>query len=165
MGRREGGVIVTVNSNYCRTSVMEPQQNHPVPRSNHLVLTELRVAAGEEWQTNSEVWLLLRISSGVGYWRHQDQGYSEMSAEDVLLVFPSAHATFLASRIGDVELQVIAIDLGLLCGVLTVPECRALATFAARNEQKVMFLPGQHPFSVRLSEICRTKRGNTLLSR
>ena len=88
-----------------------------------------------------------------------------MSPEDVLLIFPGASGTFLASRVGDVEMQAIAIDLTLLCGVLTVPECRALSSFSVSNQQKVMYLPRQHAFSVRFSDICRTQKTNALLSR
>ena len=88
-----------------------------------------------------------------------------MSQEDVLLIFPGASGTFLASRVGDVEMQAIAIDLSLLCGVLTVPECRALSSFSVSNQQKVMYLPREHAFSVRFSDICRTQRTNALLSR
>ena len=134
-------------------------------RSNHLVLTEFSVGGGEEWQANAEAWLLIRVASGVGYWRDLEPAYREMLAEDVLLIFPGASGAFLASRIGDVQLQTIAIDLGLLYGVLTVPECRALAAYAAKNEQKSMFLPKAHPFAVRFSEICRLQRGNALVSR
>ncbi len=88
-----------------------------------------------------------------------------MSQEDVLLIFPGASGTFLASRIGDVEMQAIAIDLSLLCGVLTVPECRALSSFSVSNQQKVMYLPREHAFSIRFSDICRTQKTNALLSR
>lgn len=141
------------------------RENDAVPRANHLVLTEFSVPSGDEWNTSAESWLLVRVVSGVGYWKNEESVYREMSPEDVLLVFPGAKGTFLASRIGDVQLQTIAIDLGLLYGVLTVPECRALSAFAERNQQKAMYLPRAHPFSVKFSELCRVQRGNAFMSR
>jgi hemolysin activation/secretion protein/AraC-like DNA-binding protein len=134
-------------------------------RTSHLVLTEFKVNAAKEWEVSPDVWLLLRLSSGFGYWRHPGTDFREMGPEDVLLVFPGASGTFLASRVGDVQMQAITIDLSLLGGVLTFPEGRALSAFASKNQQKVMFLPREHAFSTRFSEICRTQRANTLLPR
>jgi AraC-like DNA-binding protein len=133
--------------------------------SAHLVFNEFKIAASSEWQCMTETWLLARMSSGMGYWRDSAKGYQEVSQDDTLLLFPSAHGSVLASRLCDVTLQVFAIDLQMLSGVLTVNECRALAAFAQGNREKVTLLPRQHAFSLRFAEICRTQRPNELLSR
>lgn len=135
---------------------------HP---ATHLVFSEFKVAASSEWQCTTDTWLLVRMASGMGYWRDNANGYQEISNDDTLLLFPSALGSVLASRLCDVTLQVFAIDLQMLSGVLTVDECRALAAFAQGNREKVTLLPSQHAFSVRFAEICRTQRPNELLSR
>jgi len=133
--------------------------------ATHLMLNECRVVASSEWRCTTDAWLLVRLSSGLGYWCDQTKGYREVSQDDSLLLFPSAQGGVLASRVCDVHLQVFAIELQLLSGVLTVNECRALTVFAQANREKVMLLPRYHAFSVRFAEICRNQRPNTLLSR
>src|SRR5262245_39407929 len=132
---------------------------------SHLVFSELNVAAGEEWKPVYEIWLLIRVASGLGYWQDAASNLTQVSPEDVLLVFPSSNGAFIASRVGAVTLQTIPIDLGLLSGVLTVKECRALAAMATRSAGKAVFMPRQHPFAVHLSELCQTRQNNTLVAR
>lgn len=133
--------------------------------SNHLVLNTVKVAASEEWRPSSDFWLLLRLSSGLGYWKHDEAGYRELSPGDALLLFPSSKGTFLASRVGDACVELVTIDIGLLSGILTMPECRGLAAFAGRNLQKVVFLPGSEPMASRFSAICEIHKTNALVAR
>ena len=131
----------------------------------HLMLNEIWLAAASEWQCRADAWLLVRLSSGMGYWQQDNNGYQEVSQNDTLLLFPSAQGTMLASRVSGVNLQLFAIDLQMLCGVMTVRESKALTAFALTNREKVMLLPANHAFSVRFAEICRVQRPNALLSR
>ena len=133
--------------------------------SAHLMFDEFRIAASSEWRCTADAWLLVRMSSGMGYWHDSAKGYREVSEGDTLLLFPSALGSVMASRLCDVTIQVFAIDLQMLSGVLTVNECRALVAFAQGNREKVTLLPRQHAFSARFAEICRNQRPNELLSR
>ncbi|MBI3870616.1 MAG: helix-turn-helix domain-containing protein [Verrucomicrobia bacterium] len=135
--------------------------------TGHLVLSDIRFGSGTEWHFRSDktaVWHLLRVASGLGY-RQSNKSYVELGPDDVLLAFPSASCSFLASKLTEMHLQVFSIDLGLLSGVFSMDESRALTQFSSQHGGDVLFFPRNHAFAARFVDICQNTPKNGLASR
>ena len=157
----------TRSSEHRHPFVIYSSQNQRVLNTGHLVLCDIRFAAGTEWHFRSDktaVWHLIRVASGLGY-RQSNKSYLEVGPDDVLLAFPSASCSFLASKLTDVHVQVFAIDLGLLSGVFSMEESRALNQFSGQHGGDVLFFPRSHAFAARFVDICQNTPKNGLASR
>ena len=92
---------------------------------DHLKGNQATVPAAGEWLPPRRDWLCLRLAQGHGYWL-QGGSPCELGRHDVLLTHEDAKGAFLASRLGAVTLQWFHIAPGLLHGLLTLDEQRAL---------------------------------------
>ena len=92
---------------------------------DHLKGNQAAVPAAGEWLPPLRDWLCLRLAQGHGYWL-QGGTPCELGCHNVLLTHADNKGAFLASRLGEVTLQWFHVAPGLLHGLLTMDEQRAL---------------------------------------
>ncbi|MBC8096191.1 MAG: helix-turn-helix transcriptional regulator [Akkermansiaceae bacterium] len=131
----------------------------------HLTANQFTIAAGASWQAVAGRWSLVRLASGLGYWHGADLGYQEFFVGDALLISPSTNCSILASRISEIKLHVVGMDLTSLWALFTIQESRAVSAFERSNQQRIIHLPHQHPVSRRFTTVAEIDSPNPVVRR
>ena len=105
----------------------------------HLGFHEVEVPAGREWQRRLTGWLLVRVTTGSGYWL-QDGSHQELATDTLLLLADTMDGCIRASQLGPLVLQYSRIDPARLTGLVSLGEHRMLKAAAEHPEMAVQIL-------------------------
>lgn len=125
----------------------------------HLVINDLALRPGGEWEPTEPDWLLAQVRSGSGYWM-QPGVTRELPPGSVLLRAESVRGRIRASQLGAMSLACFRVDTELMTGLATLGEQRFLETAASREDLALQVLPPGHPVAVRFKNLDATRNGN-----
>src|ERR1035437_3858057 len=123
---RERNVKESVRGNLKPDDSYEPQ----------LVINELALPPGGEWSPPLPGWLVIHVSSGVGYWLHPRLNW-ELQMGAIILLSDQAQGCVRASQVGELRLRFFRIEPGKLIGLMSLAD-QALLQNAARDEKLSM---------------------------
>jgi AraC-like DNA-binding protein len=130
----------------------------------HLVVNELALQPGGEWSPQLPGWLVIHVTSGVGYWLHPRLNW-ELQMGAIMLLSDQAQGCIRASQVGELRLRFFRIEPGKLIGLVNLAD-QALLQNAARDEKLSMrVLPANSQVADRLRELSSEKARNTLPAR
>lgn len=127
----------------------------------HLVVNELALQPGGEWSPQLPGWLVIHVTSGVGYWLHPRLNW-ELQMGAIMLLSDQAQGCIRASQVGELRLRFFRIEPGKLIGLVSLAD-QALLQNAARDEKLSMrVLSPNAQVADRLRELSPEKARNTL---
>ncbi len=131
----------------------------------HLVIRDLTLLPGAEWQPSPRGWMMVGVAVGFAYWidfpRNQELGQGS------LLLIPSGlKGTIRSSQLAQARLRFFEVNPELLTGLVTIGEQRWLQ-HAASHEVVGWFrhFPFQNPLAEKFLRLCETRNGPDLLLR
>jgi AraC-like DNA-binding protein len=139
-------------------------------RPEHLRVTKLELAAGQEWIDEQSAWRIVRLRSGTAYWL--DMANPRALTEGELLVMaPKCKGTIRASQLGEAVIDWFLFDPNLLCGFFTVAERHWFEHEASKIISPIQFLPSTHPVGKEMTALLERssadpeliQRGQTLI--
>ena len=141
----------TVRINLKPEGLFEPQ----------LVLCEAVLPGGGEWLPQLPGWLVIYVSTGVGYWMNPRMNH-ELQPGSVLLLSDQVKGCVRASQVGEMCLRFFRFEPAKLTGMVTMAE-QAVLQNAARDEKLSMrALPPADPFSEKFKRLLNAKEfGNS----
>jgi AraC-like DNA-binding protein len=129
-----------------------------------LVINELALPPGGEWSPQLAGWLVIHVSSGVGYWLHPRLNL-ELQTGAVVLLSEQIQGCVRASQVGELRLRYFRIEPRKLIGLVSLAD-QALMQNAARDEQlSLRVLPPNAGVADKLKELSSEKARNTLPAR
>ena len=129
-----------------------------------LVINDLTLPPGGEWSPQMPGWLVIQVSSGVGYWLHPRLNW-ELQTGAVMILSDQAHGCLLASQVGELRLRFFRIEPSRLIGLASLAD-QALMQKAARDEKlSLRVLPQNAQVANLLSELSSEPSRNTLPAR
>jgi AraC-like DNA-binding protein len=129
-----------------------------------LVVNELALPPGGEWSPQLPGWLVVQVSSGVGYLLHPRLNW-ELQTGAVMLLSDQAHGCVRASQVGELGLRFYRIEPGKLMGLASLAD-QTLMQNAARDEKlSLRVLPPNAAVADRLRELGSEKARNTFPAR
>ncbi len=131
----------------------------------HLVIRDLSLLPGAEWQPSTASWLIVGIATGSAYWMQFPRN-QELSQGSLLLIPNGVKGTIRSSQLAATTLRFFEINPDLLTGVLTIGEQRWLQQAASQDAPSCFrHFPFQSPPAERFMKICGTRSGSSLLLR
>lgn len=103
-------------------------------------------------QIESGQWRFILFRSGAAYWLDSTNP-RELSAEELLVVSPSATTLIRASQLGEVVLQWFGFVPGSVLGLFSIPEREWLESCASDVIGPVLSLPSTHSFAVEMAAL------------
>jgi len=116
----------------------------------HLRMTEVSLAAGQEWLNESPGWRFIRVTRGAAYWLERDAPRS-LNLGEVVVVHPETRALIRASQLNPVVLHTFEFVVDLLCGFFSVSERHLLEQHLKEIHSR--FLLSTHPVSERIGSL------------
>jgi AraC-like DNA-binding protein len=138
-------------------AAMEPDRSF----GQHLAIKEVSIAPGGEWAPRPRGWMLVHITSGVGYWMQPGKNL-ELARGSTLIFSHAIQGAIRASQLGQTIVYMFQVQPERLAGVVTLGEKQFLQTAAERDGLNFRFLPFTDPVSENFAEICRRGNGATL---
>jgi AraC-like DNA-binding protein len=129
-----------------------------------LVLYEIVLPSGSEWSPQLSGWLVIHVTSGVGYWMHQRMN-RELETGMVIVHSEQIQGCIRASQVGELRLHYFRTEPGKLTGLVTMGDQRLLEKAAADEKMSLRVLPPQVLFSDRIKRLGATEAGNTFPTR
>jgi len=125
----------------------------------HLVIKEVALPAGSEWNPDSNGWSFLHFTRGVGYWLHP-KGNHELATGSVLLFSQCAQGTIRASQVGEVILHCFRLQPERLMGLVTLSEQQFLQNAATVEHLALRVFPPEEPVASGFRTLCENSNGN-----
>jgi AraC-like DNA-binding protein len=120
--------------------------------SPHLVLNELCLPPGAEWNPEQCGWSFIHITSGVGYWLHPRLN-QELPTGTSIVLSERAEGCIRASQLDGFVLQYFRMEPDKLTGLVTLAEQRFLQEAAREERFFVRFFSPETRVSNRFSEL------------
>lgn len=120
----------SVRSNLKPDGSFEPQ----------LVLYEMVLPSGGEWAPQLPGWVVIHVSSGVGYWMHKRMNH-ELQAQTIVLHSDQIQGCIRASQVGELRLHYFRAEPGKLTGLVTMADQRLLQNAAVDEKLSMRVLP------------------------
>jgi AraC-like DNA-binding protein len=136
----------------------------------HLRITNLELAAGQEWIDEQCAWRIVRLRSGTAYWLDLTNPRA-LTEGELLVMAPNCKGTIRASQLGEAVLDWFLFDPNLLCGFFTVAERHWFEHEARKFISPIQFLPSTHPVGLDMTALLKRssadaeliQRGETLI--
>jgi AraC-like DNA-binding protein len=129
-----------------------------------LVLNELSLPPGGEWSPQLAGWLVIHVSSGIGYWLDPFSN-SELQTGAVVLLSEQIQGCIRASQVGELRLCYFRIEPRKLIGLVSLAD-QMLMQNAARDEKlSLRVLPPDAQVTDKLTELSSEQARNTLPAR
>jgi AraC-like DNA-binding protein len=130
----------------------------------HLVVNELALPPGGEWAPRLPGWLVIHVTSGVGYWLHPRLNW-ELQMGAVVLLSEQIQGCIRASQVGELRLRFFRVEPTKLIGLVSLADL-ALMQNAARDEKlSLRVLPPDAQVADKLCELSSEQTRNTLAAR
>lgn len=128
-----------IDTNVCKHA---PHMKKNPPQERHLVVSEVRLPEGGEWNPKFRGWCMSYTAGGISYYK-EPGGMREIPVGS-LVVFPSeAGIFFRASQINEAVITYFCLETEKLLGLLTFREQQLLTRAAGRGSRAVrVFAPG-----------------------
>src|SRR5216684_2210639 len=120
--------------------------------SPHLVIQEMVLQPGDEWEPRMPGWSLIQVRSGEGYWLHP-RANQKLEAGAVLLLADRAQGGIRASLLGEMCLHFFSVATDRLTGLISLGEQRFFETAATINELAFQVLPPGSPPSLKFTSL------------
>ncbi len=118
----------------------------------HLVVNEMKLAKGGEWQPHCRGWCVAHVGCGISYWQEQS-GTREIPAGATLVFSSQTRGVLRASQLSEVAITYFGVETGKLLGLLSVREQHFLKQAADQKSLAArVFSPGS-PISERCKSI------------
>ena len=119
----------------------------------HLIIKEMALPPGNEWNLQSLGWTFLHVSSGAGYWLHPVSNYDLLTGS-VLVISERAKGVIRASQIGQVIIHYFRLQPERLTGLLTLGEQQFLQRAAAQDRLAARLFAPSAPLSQKFKNLC-----------
>ena len=129
-----------------------------------LVVNELVLSPGSEWSPQFSGWLLVHVSSGVGYWLHPHLN-RELQPGALMIVSDQIQGALRASQVSELRLQHFRIDPPKLTGLVTLADQEAMRDAATDGKLSLRVFPPNPRFSETLRALGSEKVRNTFPAR
>jgi AraC-like DNA-binding protein len=129
-----------------------------------LVVNELALSPGNEWSPQFSGWLLLHVSSGVGYWLHPHLN-RELQPGALVLVSDQIEGALRASQVSELRFQHFRVDPLKLTGLVTLADQEVMQAAATDGKLSLRVLPPNPRFSETLRALSSEKVRNTFPAR
>ena len=140
--------------------ILEPADSY----ERQLVINELALSPGGEWSPHSPGWLVIHVTSGVGYWMHPRLNW-ELRTGAVLLLSDRIHGCVRASQVGELRLHFFRTEPSRLTGLVSMADQTLMQNAAGDEKLSLRVLPPNARFSERLAELSSEKARNTFPAR
>ncbi len=128
------------------------------------MVNELALRPGGEWSPQLPGWLVIHVTSGVGYWLHPRLNW-ELPMGAVMLLSDQAQGCLRASQVGDLRLRFFRVEPRKLIGLVSMAD-QAVLQNAARDEKlSLRVLPPNARVADQLQELSSEKARNTFPAR
>lgn len=117
-----------------------------------LVLLQVVLPNGGEWNANHGTWCLIRVQQGAGYWIGE-KSRQELNPGSVVLLSRLGHGMIWASQLGELRLQYFTVNPASLGGFLTMGERQFLESSANQVQFQVQIFPDKHKIAQCFAEL------------
>ncbi len=117
-----------------------------------LVINEVVLPPGGEWSAQLPGWLVVHLSSGVGYCLHPRLN-CELETGAVVLLSDQSRGLVRASELGELRLHFFRVDPNRLTGLLSLSDRRLLDDAAGDEELSLRVLPPSSPVSDKFRQL------------
>jgi AraC-like DNA-binding protein len=125
----------------------------------HLVLCEIVLASGSEWTPQLPGWMVIHVSSGVGYWLHPRMN-RELPTGAVVVHSDQVRGSIRASQVGELRLNFFRVEPAKLTGMVTMSDQRLLQSAAGDEKLSLRVVPPNPVFSETLKKLNAAELGN-----
>src|SRR5258708_300499 len=125
----------------------------------HLLIQELVLQPGDEWEPRMPGWSFIQVRSGEGYWLHSRANQKLEAGAAVLLADP-AQGGIRASLLGEMRLHFFRVDPGRLTGLISLSDQRFFETAAFVNELALQVLSPDSSPALKFRDLCAGRNGN-----
>jgi AraC-like DNA-binding protein len=119
---------------------------------------------GGEWSPQFQGWLVIHVSSGVGYWLDPRLN-RELQTGAVVLLSDQIHGSVRASQVGELRLHFFRIEARKLTGLVTLADQTVMRDAAGDERLSMRIFPPNAQFSDRLRELTSDRVRNTFPAR
>jgi len=128
-----------------------------------LVINELILPPGGEWMPHLAGWMVIHVSSGVGYWLHPRMN-CELQTGAVLLLSDQIEGCIRASQVGELRLHFFRTEPAKLTELMTMADRRLLENAAKDEKLSLRVLLPNAQFSDRFRKLS-SEAGSTFPAR
>jgi AraC-like DNA-binding protein len=129
-----------------------------------LVVNELALLPGGEWSPQLPGWLVIHVSSGVGYWLHPRLN-QELQTGTVVLLSDQIQGCIRASQVGELRLHFFRAEPGKLTGLVSLADQALLQNAAGDEKFSLRVLPPAAQFSDKFRQLGSEKARDTFPAR
>jgi AraC-like DNA-binding protein len=129
-----------------------------------LVIGQMALLPGGEWSPQLPGWLVIHVSSGVGYWLHPRMN-RELQTGAVVLRSDQAHGYFRASQLGELRLHFFRVEPRKLTGLVSMADQTLMQNAAVDEKLSLRVLPPNEQFSEQFRELSRDPTRNSFPAR
>ena len=129
-----------------------------------LAINELVLPPGGEWWPQLPGWLVIHVTSGVGYWLHPRLNW-ELQTGAVLLLSEQIHGCVRASQVGELRLQFFRVEPRKLTGLVSIADQALMQNAAGDERLSLRLLPPDPQFSDKIRDLSSEKVRNTFPAR
>lgn len=126
----------------------------------HLVLTELTIPPGAEWNVQSTGWCFLHVSMGLGYWLHPRKNH-ELETGSVIVSSDRAQGIARASQLGPLQVHYFRLQPERLSGLVSWGEQQFLQQAATQEQFATRVFPQTAVISEQFRRICDNNKIRT----
>ena len=130
----------------------------------HLVVNELALPPGGEWSPRLPGWLVIHVTSGVGYWLHPRLNW-ELRTGAVVLLSEQIQGCVRASQVGELRLHFFRTEPRKLTGLVSMSDLALMQSAAGDEKLSLRLFPPNAQFSEKVRDLGSEKARNTLPAR
>lgn len=129
-----------------------------------LVINELILPPGGEWSPQLPGWLVIHVTSGVGYWLHPRSNW-ELKPGAVVVLSERIHGCVRASQVGELRLHFFRTEPRMLTGLVSMTDQELMQNAAVDEKLSLRLLPPNAQCSDKIRDLSSEKARNTFPSR
>ena len=153
-----GAKNASVRNTVCRS--LRPNDSY----EPQLVINELALPPGGEWAPQLPGWLVMHVSSGVGYCLHPRENW-ELLPGAVAVLSDQSRGLVRASELGELRLQFFRLDPRRLPGLLSLSDRTLLEDAAGEETLSLRVLPPSAHISAKFKQLGSDYARNTFPAR
>lgn len=129
-----------------------------------LVINELILPPGGEWSPQLPGWLVIHVTSGVGYWLHPRLNW-ELKPGAIVLLSEQIQGCVRASQVGELRLHFFRTEPEKLTGLVSLADQALMQSAAGDEKLSLRLLPPNTQFPDKVRDLSSEKARNTLPAR
>lgn len=129
-----------------------------------MVINELILPPGGEWSPQLPGWLVIHVTSGVGYWLHPRLNW-ELKPGAIVLLSEQIQGCVRASQVGELRLHFFRTEPEKLTGLVSLADQALMQSAAGDEKLSLRLLPPNTQFSDKVRDLSSEKARNTLPAR